>query len=231
MSNKLTICSNMLNEADSNLEEWVDNMRCLSNTGVIVVDGGSKDGTVERLKKCGVIVVVDNIIQREGYGSARNQLRSLARKFFPGSNWMCFFDADERIMPEDFHNFKYLRDCLSDKIDVVQFPRIDWYDYEMTKSANDIHLNPDPQSRMTRLNSGCYYVRKCHEQIVNVNEAFFELTNPKINHFHRPAGQGKRDNVGKLCAFLHATDDEWGHTYPKHKKEDFYFKKYKEEGL
>jgi len=110
---KVVICSNMLDEADTDLTGWVANMRRLTNTGIIVVDGGSKDGTKDILEKEGCLVVTDNIIHREGYGPARNHLRALAREHFPDADWMCFFDADERVVDEDVFTFWSLADRKS----------------------------------------------------------------------------------------------------------------------
>jgi glycosyltransferase involved in cell wall biosynthesis len=229
---KVVICSNMLNEADSDLAGWVDNMRHLTNTGIIVVDGGSKDGTGEILKELGCIVVVSDIIQKEGYGPARNHLRELARLNFPEADWMCFFDADERVVEADYFTFWSLEEYLrEDLVDVVAFPRIDWVDFEMTKSQNNININPDPQARMTRLNSDLFYYRKIHEQVGMFRGFYFKITNPKINHFHQPTSQDKRDRIGKLCSYLHSIDGEHGQTYPAHKKEAEYYQKYLEEGL
>lgn len=229
---KVVICSNMLNENDTDLKGWVENMRRLTNTGIIVVDGFSSDGTAETLKDLGCIVVQDNIIQTEGYGPARNQLRDLARSTFPDADWMAYFDADERIIEDDVFTFWSLAEYLrEDLIDVIAFPRIDWIDAAMTKSQNDIHINPDYQARMTRLNSGVFYYRKCHEQIDRYRGVYAKITNPKINHFHQETSQQKRDKIGKLCAYLHSEDKDFGHTYPKHKKEDHYFELYKKEGL
>lgn len=226
----LVVTSNMLNEADQ-LEEWIKFVKVIADGGVLVVDGGSKDNTQEILRDNDIIVVEDNIIQREGYGPARNHLRDMARKHFPKAHWMVYLDADERIMPDDFHQLRWIKDYLSEDFDVIGLPRIDWLDDTMTKMAKDWRVHPDWQARMTRLNSNCRYVRRLHEQISDFRAVFTRLNNPKINHFHRTAGQEKRDFVGKLCAKLHSEDTTWGNTYPKHHKEDYYYDLYKKEGL
>ena len=228
---KLAIASNMLNEADADLAGWVENMNQIG-CGIVVVDGKSTDGTQDILRDLGCVVVEDPIIQTEGYGPARNQLRELSRKHFPNANWIGHFDADERISPEDFHTMMYLMHYLrEDLIDVIALPRNDWHDYEMKKLHVSLHIRPDYQARITRANSGVKYVRKCHEQIIGWKGVYQKLTNPKIQHFHRCAGQDKRDFVGKVCADLHMRDDEYGHTYPQHKKEQFYRDKLAKEGL
>ena len=227
----VVIGSNMLNEVDQ-LKGWVDNMKQLTDAGIFVVDGGSTDGTVEYLESRDVFVVKDNIIQREGYSAARNQMRKIAAMKFPHAHWFVYFDADERIDECDFHNFRCIKDQLDEsKYDVIAFPRLDWHDESRKKCANDLHIKPDYQGRMTRIYSPLSYARKCHEILVGFIGIYAVLTNPKIQHYHRSAGQEKRDLVGKLCAKLHAEDDEHGQEYPKHHKEDMYYNRFLEEGL
>ena len=226
----LCVSSNMLNER-SQLDEWFDFVKQIADGGILIVDGGSTDGTIEYAKDKGAIVIIDNIIQCEGYGPARNHLRQMTREYFPKSHWMLYLDGDERIDSEDFHRLRFLKDYLIDDFDVIALPRIDWMDLGKATAAKDWHVNPDWQARMTRLNSPLSYVRRLHEQLINQKGIYINMSNPKIHHFHRSAGQQKRDHVGKLCAKLHSEDIEWGHTYPQHHKEEYYFKRFKEEGL
>ena len=119
---------------------------------------------------------------------------------------------------------------LIETYDVVAFPRIDWFDEEMTAAANDYHVKPDWQARMTRLDSPLRYYRRLHEQIEGFRGIYTSLTNPKINHFHR-ATPAKRDFIGKLCAKLHREDTEYGHQVPEHPKEAYYRELLDKEGL
>lgn len=225
----LCICSNMFNEIDE-VSDWLAMVRKITDR-IVIVDSGSTDGTIHFFEDEHVPIVVDDIIRREGYGPARNHLRQCAKHFYPDSVWMMFLDADERLNESEFHQLRFIKDYLIDDYDVVAFPRIDWHDREMTKAENDWKVSADWQARMTRLNSPLRYVRKIHEQVEGFNKIYNVLTNPKINHFHRPSSQKKRDLVGRLCAKLHAEDVEYGNTVPKHHKEDFYYKQYLEQGL
>ena len=226
---QLVVASNMYNERPR-LERWFSWVEKIADAGIIIVDSGSTDGTIEFCQKKGAIVIVAPIIREQGYGPARNHLRQMSREHFPSAHWCVYFDADEDIDEKEFHILRWTKDYLIPEYDVVAFPRIDWFDYEKTKSANDFRYAPDWQARMTRLNSPIRYVRKLHEQVTQYKAIYTNLMTPKINHYHR-AVQDKRDDIGKLCSFLHSKDIEHGHTYPKHPKEDFYFKKYQEEGL
>lgn len=226
----VVIASNMYQEMDQ-LEEWFDNFEPIADAGILIVDTGSTDGSIEYARERGAIVVVDDIIRREGYGPARTHLRAMSRKYFPEAEWMAYFDADESIIPDEFHQFRFLKDYLTMEFDVIAFPRIDWHDKEMTSSENDYRIGPDWQARMTRLRAPLKYIRRLHEQVVGHRQIFAKLTNPKINHFHRSAGQEKRDEIGKLCAKLHMEDEEWGHTVPEHPKEAMYRERFLKEGL
>jgi len=227
----LVIASNMFNEIDQ-VEDWYANMCQIADAGILIVDTGSTDGTREFFEsKDNVVFITDDIILREGYGPARNHLREMSRKHFPESHWMIYLDADERIMPEDFHTLRFLKEYLEDEYDVIALPRLNRLNKDTLDTKVDIHIQADYQARMTRLSSVLQYVRKLHEQIVGQNKIFADLENPKIHHFHRSTDQGKRDYIGKVCAKLHSEDAEWGETYGKHHKEDFYYKQYLEVGL
>lgn len=221
----------MYNEIDQ-CEGWYENMKQIADGGILIVDMFSTDGSYEFFKdKQDVVIIQSSIIVDEGYGPARNHLRDESRKHFPESHWMMYLDADERLLPEDFHKLRWIKDNLIDDYDVVGLPRIDWLDKEMTKAAKDWRVQPDWQARMSRLNSGVRYVRRLHEQVADYKQIYTKLNSPKIHHFHRSAGAEKRDFVGRLCSKLHAEDSVWGGTYPQHPKEAMYYEEYKKYGL
>lgn len=229
---KVTVCSNMRNEINQ-VEKWYACFSKIADGGMIIVDTFSTDGTFEFFQnKPNVIVLQNTIIQTEGYGPARTQLRELAKQHFPDSQWACYFDADESISEDEFHTFKWIKDYLTLDYDVVAFPRIDWFDREMTKAANDYRYSPDWQARMSRLGSPIQYVRKLHEQVTGHKSIYCNLSTPKINHFHRDASvKEKRSGLGKLCAKLHMEDEIYGATYPEHESEQKYRELYLKEGL
>lgn len=227
---KLVLASNMLNERHQ-LEGWFEFAHEITDGGILIVDGGSTDGTIEFAREHGAHVIVDDIIQREGYGPARNHLRDSAKAVFPDAHWLLYLDGDERLDPEDFFELRRIKDNLSPEYDMVAFPRIDWVDLNRSRAAKDWRVSPDFQARMSRLSSELKYVRRLHEQVVGASAIHAEMTNPKINHFHRSTTKEKRDYVGKVCAHLHMKDSEWGHTYPMHPKEEQYRNLLAKEGL
>ena len=226
---KLVVCSNVRNEI-VRAERWYNCFSQIADGGMVIVDTFSTDGTAEFFKEKGVIVVQSNIIRDEGYGVARNNLRDLARRYFPSSHWAAFFDADEDIDEKEFHTLRWIKDYLIPEYDVVAFPRIDWFDYEKTKANNDYRIAPDWQARMTRLDSPLKYIRKLHEQVTQYRAIYTNLVTPKLNHYHR-AVEEKRDDIGKLCSKLHMEDTEYGSTYPENPKEKHYRELYLKEGL
>lgn len=227
--NQLVVASNMYNERDE-VEEWLSNVTLFANGGILVVDTGSDDGTDEYLKSQGVVVVTDDIIRREGYGSARNHLREMSISHFPNAHWMIYLDADERIPLQDLHRMRFICEYLVKEFDVVAFPRIDWLDRDMSGMGKDWRGFPDYQARMSRLYSDVVYHRRLHEQVQTKLGVYANIENPKINHFHRSTPSSKRDTVGKLCAYLHGKD-ELGHTYPEHHKEAHYRELLEKEGF
>jgi glycosyltransferase involved in cell wall biosynthesis len=226
---KCVFVSNMWNEMEQ-LPGWLANVKLFADGGIVIVDSGSTDGSIDYASRNGAIVVVDDIIQREGYAAARAQLRVLAELHFPDAHWTMLLDADERIEPRFKHTFRWIKDYLTDDYDIVAFPRIDWRDTDRIYAANDVMMHPDWQSRMVRYSSNVMYFRRLHEQITGFKNIFADLYTPPIDHFHRSA-VAKRDVVGKLCAKLHMEDIEFGHTYPEHPKEAEYRERYKKEGL
>lgn len=229
----LVIASNFFNEI-LQCEEWLSNMQQIADAGIVIVDTGSTDGTREFFESRAnsyLKYVVDDIIVREGYGAARNHLRALSRQLFPKASWCLYIDADERIQEEDFHTLRFLKDYLIDDYDVIALPRLNRLSKDNDLTKYDFRINPDYQARMTRLNSPLQYVRKLHEQLFGHKAIYAELTNPKIHHFHRSTDQKKRDFIGRLCAKLHAEDEEHGASYPEHHKEAYYREMLKKEGL
>ncbi len=231
----IVIASNVRNEIDQ-CESWFDNMYPLADAGMVIVDTFSTDGTKEFFKEKmkiyqNIVFFQSAIIQTEGYGPARNFLRDLARKHFPEAHWVCYFDADERIKPENRHAFRVIKDYLSDAFDVVAFPRVDQGRLDMSMPRNNLYTNPDWQGRMTRLDSPLKYVRKLHEQIQGCKQIYTNLNTPAIQHFHEDTPESRRTDIAKLCAKLHSEDSEFGGSYPAHPKEAAAFELYQNEGL
>ena len=68
---ELVVCSNMLNEIDmlngetdhcENIGDWYENFSKIADGGMIIVDGGSTDGTLEYFKEKGASIILGNCL-------------------------------------------------------------------------------------------------------------------------------------------------------------------------
>jgi len=126
MTKPIVVASNMFNEID-HVEDWYANMCQIADAGILIVDTGSTDGTREFFEsKDNVVFITDDIILREGYGPARNHLREMSKKHFPESHWMIYLDADERLLEEDFHTLRFLKEYLEEEYDVIALIKTPW---------------------------------------------------------------------------------------------------------
>lgn len=76
----------------SNIADCVESLREVAGE-IIVLDGGSADGTAELAEKLGARVIRDG--NWEGFGRQRQKLQGYAR-----TDWCLWLDADERLTPE-----------------------------------------------------------------------------------------------------------------------------------
>lgn len=81
----------MIGDCLASLSGWVDE--------VIIVDGGSKDKTVDIARKLGAKVFISPF---EDFAAQRNY--GLAKA---SGNWVLYIDADERVTPELVESIKY----------------------------------------------------------------------------------------------------------------------------
>jgi len=234
----LVVASNMFNEihqlqGDDWLSNWYVNMCNIADMGILIVDTGSTDGTIEYFKgKQNVTVVVDDIILREGYGPARNHLRDMSKKHYPDAQWVVYLDGDERINPSDYHRFRFMKDYLDDRFDIIAFPRKNMVQKGRLKTKRDIHVNPDYQARMSRLYAPIKYVNRLHESVEGARGIFADIKNPKIEHYHRSTNKEKRDYIGKVCVHLwQKQNEENPGSLPKHHKQHIYEELLDKEGL
>jgi glycosyltransferase involved in cell wall biosynthesis len=230
-THKPVVVAGLMQDEIDNIDKWMQCALSISDLGVVILDSGSTDGTIEKARGLGAVVVQDDVFKTEGGGAARNMLLALCKKHFHDAAWILMLDADERISREDFHRLRVVKDYLIADYDVVAFPRVDWKDKDMAEASNSIYAHPDWQMRMFRADSPAYFIRKLHEQIRGHRKAYVSLQTPAIHHFNQAATKEKRDYVGRVYAKLHREDTEWGHTYAKHPKEDYYYQRYLKDGV
>ena len=104
MEETVTICLPVLNEVDvinEVVSDWLQIIsRLPAGSTVLVEDGGSKDGTIEILKKLQSNHLNLQVVYREkpdGFGQAAKRLLAT-----PTTKWVFFTDSDGQYVPDDF---------------------------------------------------------------------------------------------------------------------------------
>lgn len=163
-------------------DEEVHLRRCLESVGgawpVVVVDGGSSDGTVAIARECGVTV-----LERAWTGYAEQKNWALAHLPIE-SDWVLFLDADEQLTPA-------LRDEIEDVVrtDAAAFAIPRRYVF-LGKELRHAWWYPDYQIRLFRRGRARFEERLVHEH-------------PVVDGVIRPLEQALiHDNQKGLTAFL-----------------------------
>lgn len=204
----MIVGANFFNEIH-HLPEWFAMVKKITDEGILVVDTGSTDGTIEFCREQGAIVVIDDIVIQEGYGPAKTHLKDMIRKNFPKAKYGIYIDADERIDDEDI---PALRELEKTNYDIIEFSRKEWMDWDRSRVEFELPWKIDNRhSRMFLLSSKVHYVRRSHERPLG-----FESLHQSpilIHHFRNCSSKERRDYIEKLHAKLHYEDHEYGDTY------------------
>lgn len=151
MPKKITIslCMIVLNEEDflgrslKNVSPYVDE--------IIIVDGGSADGTLQIAEKFGAKII--HAPWKEDFASQRNISLKHATK-----EWILVMDADEVYEKTLLESLQELpKNNLG--IDAFAFPRKNYIDGKLTDAY------PDRQTRFFRNSKKIKYKNKIHEQV------------------------------------------------------------------
>ena len=155
----------MLNEADY-APRWVESVRRIGGAfdRALVVDGGSVDGTVDRLRELG-IEVVSRTFENHFADQRNHGCKAI------GTDWILEVDADEILSAPLLGG---LREIVSDaeraKMDCVGLPRLNFIDGALV--AGPGFKNLDFQYRLHR--KSCRWRGAVHEEIVGYR-ARYEL--------------------------------------------------------
>lgn len=153
----------MLNEEDY-VDRWVENVKRAPAPfdEIIIVDGGSSDGTAKRLRGHG-LTVVERLFQ-DDFADQRNFGAELCK-----TDWMIELDADEMMT---FPLIGGLRDIVADaeraEMDCVGIGRINFHDGVMV--AGPGYKGLDYQYRLH--NRRCRWQGIVHEEVVGYRHRY-----------------------------------------------------------
>lgn len=146
---------------------------CAFANEVLVVDGGSTDGTVHRAKLAG-----GRIVERpfDDFARQRNYALSQAK-----GEWVLFVDADERVTPE----LRAEIEALDPRADCYAVPRKNmalgqWLDWHFGGA--------DAPRRLVRTAVARYGDAKVHEVVEVSTGRYGTLSQPLLHLTHRSAG-------------------------------------------
>ena len=140
---------------------------------VVVVDGGSRDDTVELSLSAGATVIAQDLdeIRRHGgnFDLVRNQIADLASR-----PWLLFLDADERLTPELCRELEQVLDNPQSAV-AFDIPRVNLYWGKPVRALGDDH-----QRRLVRRGCGRFGGGELHRQM-EVDGPVGRLANPIIH--------------------------------------------------
>lgn len=151
---KVSVCMIALNE-EAYIRRALASIPANSQVGeILVVDGGSTDGTIDILKSDGRVRLLRRPFP-DDFSDQKNFCISQARH-----DWIVWLDADE-MFPTQF--WDSLGDLLATGRDAFWFPRENFIG-NSSKPDNDIAECPDYQFRL--FSKKCRWVGRVHENLV-----------------------------------------------------------------
>ena len=167
---QLSVIIITLNEA-ANIEACLKSVSFADE--VIVLDGGSTDGTADVARRLGAEVHVSN--DWPGFGRQKNRALELAHGF-----WVLSLDADERVPAELGEQIR--RVLLEGTSAVYEMPRLTQFCGHWIRHCG---WTPDYVTRLFKRNSARFSDDLVHERIVGGQGVSGRLTTPLL-HFSYP---------------------------------------------
>ena len=188
-----------------NIAECLESLKFADQ--IVVLDGGSADGTIELAKNMGALVSID--ADWQGFGVQKNRALALA-----SGEWVLSIDADERVTPK--LQADILNAMRSDKFSVYCFPRMSSYCGQYMRHSG---WYPDYTTRLFKRGFAQFSNDLVHEKLLTshsvgrlhahlLHESFssFEAVLDKANRYSTAGAKilfdkGKKASLGK--AFGH----------------------------
>lgn len=189
---------------------------------IIVIDGGSQDFTVHKLRQWPKCKAYTHFYDRE-YHSAQAMQRNISLTYIPTEEICFILDFDER-MSDDLKSF--LADVdengMPDNSDVVYVSRISYESMRHEDSpfalldengfpivSHIIGEYPDWQGRLIKRSPNMFFVNSPHHVLIG---AMHQITkeNTDIIHYHGKVDARDRENIEILWAYTQARRKELG---------------------
>lgn len=140
---------------------------------IVVVDSGSKDGTVEIARSCGATVI--ETADWPGFGPQKNRALNAAK-----SEWVLSIDADERI-PDALRN--EIQAAISAAThDAYSMPRLSSFCGYFIRHSG---WYPDHVVRLFRRNRGRFSDDQVHERVIIRQGSIGQLRTPMLHYSYR----------------------------------------------
>jgi len=149
---KLSVIHITFNEAH-NLAECLSSLQGLADE-IVIVDNGSRDGTLDIAAQFGARVVRTD--DWPGFGPQKNRALDVAR-----CDWVLSIDADERVTPALAQEIQAV--IAQDAARAYEIPRLSWYCGRFMRHSG---WYPDPVLRLFRRGRARFTDDLVHERLV-----------------------------------------------------------------
>jgi glycosyltransferase involved in cell wall biosynthesis len=180
-------------DEEENIVDFLNHIKPLVDR-IVMVDGGSKDKTVELAEP-----YVDMLKVVPFFGHFAEQKNIAMRNVY--TDWTLFLDPDERLSEKLFKDIRNMID--QDVYDCYKFPRKQFID-----GKEDTSVYPDFQARLFR--TYCRFVRPIHEEVVGWKKCKDGSINTGMDVMHYKKEQRHKSRNACYPLFGMHYIHEWG---------------------
>ena len=192
---------------------------------IIVIDGGSQDFTVHKLRQWAKCEVYHHFYDRE-YHAAQAMQRNISLTYIPEDEICFILDFDEQMSDElkAFLSEVDQQGALPQDADVVCVPRRSYESMRHADSpfailtetgfpipAQSIGEYPDWQARLIKRSPYMFFINSPHHVLIGAKK---QITVPEVDiiHYHGKTDQRDRENIEILWAMTQAKRTKLGLT-------------------